>query len=467
MSEFEYTYKHNNIVRNTLFINKKCTQLITNDSKPIKAESLILQTFFLEELPDIVEGCLSLIANNNRIRKILDLPKSLRKISLKRNYIQYYNYDSFGPNLEEFNISHNFLRDLPFVPPNLHTLIVSDNPLKYLPLLPDNVRILKASKCELTNLPPFPRSLEYLSVKYNNIQVIEDDLMNCHNLRDLKYEGNENIRLSERLLEYIDNHFANIRGNNNDINIQNNYELPYNITIYNDGQNVHNSKITKQIKDFINYMKNNIKKINTEDVIMEEMKSKLKNYNILKYIFDIPCVHSLLKLTFKELFYIYYNYICDKKYKNDALVILDEDLLEMRSVCFTGRVSRLINTLSGLDEKINVGISETDQIQAKFQQVKKLLEPLKNVQILYQLAFIVKFKEYMKEIEVKDEVINVWIEPLIDELKDEFEDLSIKKTEEDIKKLYNLPLALRKEIYEYINPLDYGFEDLIKEEEND
>jgi hypothetical protein len=68
----------------------------------------------------------------------------------------------------------------------------------------------------------------------------------------------------------------------------------------------------------------------------------------------------------------------------------------------------------------------------------------------------------MKEIDVEDEVIEVWLEPLIDELKDAFENLSKNKCENDIKKLYNLPVVLLKEIYKYIDPNEYGFENLIK-----
>lgn len=465
MAEFKYIYKHKNIATPTLCIDKKCTQLLTHDREPIQTGSLTLKTFFLQELPQISKGCLTLIANNNRIRKVLDLPHTLRKISLKRNYIQYYNYDSFGPNLKEFNISHNFLNDLPFVPPTLKTLIVSDNPLPYLPFLPDGIKMVKASKCRLTNLPPFPRSLEYLSVRSNNIDEIGDDLINCRNLRDLKYEGNPNIHLSERLLEHIDNHFALLRGEQVDIDARNNYQLPEKRTIYNDGQNVHNSTITKQVSDMIDHMKKTPQQIKGDGEIIGEMKTKLKNYNILEYCCNTSSIHSILKLTFQELFFIYCNHIWDKEYKDEALKILDEELMEMRYICFTGRVSRLVNTLSGLDDNINIGISETEQIQAKFQIVKKLLEPLKSQSPLYQLAFVVKFKEYMREIEISDDIIDLWLEPLIEELNDAFDFLKDKQAKKDIEKLYKLPLALRKEIYNYLDPEEYGFTDLVKLEE--
>lgn len=461
MAEFEYIYKHKNVTQPTLTVSTKCTQLLTHDREPIQTSSLTLKTFFLQELPPIAKGCRILIANNNRIRKIKDLPTTLTKISLKRNYIQYYNYDSFGPNLKEFDISHNFLTDLPFAPPSLETLIVSDNPLPYLPLLPDGLKTLKASKCQLTNLPPFPRSLEYLSVRNNNIQEIHDDLINCRNLRDLKYEGNPNIRLSERLLEHIDNHFALMRGETVDVDARNNYEVPDKRTIYNDGQNVHNSKITKQIIQFVDYMKKTPAQIKGDGAIISEIKDKLKNYNILEYICNTSSIHSVLKLSFRELFYIYYNHINDKEYKDEALTILDSELMGMRYICFTGRVSRLVNTLSGLDENINITISETEQIQAKFQIVKKLLQPLKSQSPLYQLAFIIKFKEYMKEIEVTDEIIDVWLEPLKDELIDQFERLSTELPRDEIDKLYKLPLALRKEVYNYLDPYKFGFKDLV------
>lgn len=461
--EFEYIYKYRPPAKpqGVTTIETKCTGIKTD--APIETGCLSLKTMFLSELPPIANGCTVLNANNNRIRKVLDLPRTLRRISLKRNYLMYYNYDSFGPNLFEFNIAHNHIVDLPFLPPSMRTCIVSDNPISYLPLLPEGLKILKASRCKLTELPPFPRSLEYLSVRHNNIGRIEDDLMNCRHLRDLKYEGNPGIFLSERLLDHIDNHFARMRDGDEEVVARDQYDAPKKRTIYGDGQNVHNSKITKQIIDAVEHMKKTPANVKMDDTIIGEMKGVLKNFRIFQYICSTSSIHSVLKLSFQELFYIYYNYIFDKKYKDEALKILDEDLMEMRFICFTGRVSRLVNTLSGLDETIFVGISETEQIQAKFEQVRKLLNPLEGKKPLYQLAFIVKFREYMEEIGVEEDTILVWIDPVIDELKDAFENLQKEMNEDDIKKLYNLPEVLRKEVYRYLDPIDYGFSDLVKD----
>ena len=46
----------------------------------------------------------------------------------------------------------------------------------------------------------------------------------------------------------------------------------------------------------------------------------------------------------------------------------------MNTVCFTGKIGRLVNSLSGFIEEVNIKISINQQIQAKYSIVKRILE---------------------------------------------------------------------------------------------
>ena len=458
--EFKYNLKVNSDLGGNYTIKNKCTQLSTKDGKPISCGVLTLNTCFLQELPPIANGCIKLVGDNNRIRKVLDLPSSLQEIYLSRNYIQYYNYDSFGSNLKIFSAPHNFLNDFPFCPPSVKQLIISDNPIGYLPLLPNGIEIVRASKCNLTELPPFPPSLKEFSIKNNNVGVVPNSIMNCRYLTDFKYEGNPNIFISEEILEFIDQQFANRETIN--LNADDNYVAPVK-TVYNDGQNVHMKGVTEAVIKAVNHMKKTPVTIKSEQEVVSDLSNSLKNWKLLEYICGTNGVHTVLEISFKELLLIWYNHIHEKEYKNEVLKILDLELPKMRFICFSGRIGQLVSTLCGFDEDINIGISETDQIQAKYQRVKKMVKPLQIHEPLYQLAFIVKFRELMEEIDVKEEVILIWIDPLIEELAEALQDLITKDDETVQKELYNLPIALRKEMYRYVNPEDYGFSGVLPE----
>jgi hypothetical protein len=57
-----------------------------------------------------------------------------------------------------------------------------------------------------------------------------------------------------------------------------------------------------------------------------------------------------------------YNYILNHKHKEEIFKIMNKEMNESICKCFTGRISRLVNTLNGFDENIKIEISEAEQI---------------------------------------------------------------------------------------------------------
>ncbi len=73
-------------------------------------------------------------------------------------------------------------------------------------------------------------------------------------------------------------------------------------------------------------------------------------------------VHSLLSITFEELLISVYDFIQKHEHKEEIFAILNKEMSDSLCKCFTGRLSRLINTLNGFDENIIINISDNEQI---------------------------------------------------------------------------------------------------------
>ena len=91
----------------------------------------------------------------------------------------------------------------------------------------------------------------------------------------------------------------------------------------------------------------------------------------------------------------------------------------MRIVCFTGRISRIINCLCGFYDDIFVNISIVQQIDAKYNIViKQFLEYKDNI-IKYNILCRYTLEKLLVEIDVDKDTIDAWINPFIDIIIDE------------------------------------------------
>ncbi|NBT27667.1 MAG: hypothetical protein EBT09_14235 [Actinobacteria bacterium] len=75
-------------------------------------------------------------------------------------------------------------------------------------------------------------------------------------------------------------------------------------------------------------------------------------------------VHSIFHITFKELLLNVISHVntFDTTMQHNFFEILNTEIVDSECKCFTGRLSRLVNSLNGLDEHIQVHISENEQI---------------------------------------------------------------------------------------------------------
>jgi hypothetical protein len=146
-------------------------------------------------------------------------------------------------------------------------------------------------------------------------------------------------------------------------------------TIYDDGQNVHNSKINKSVIENVDklyitfqYEVNKVDIENIENKLSLSLSSieKMKLSGTFHRIQTDPSTFGKNKITMRTIFscvWLKINTIIEPNIKQELCNRLTEELLEANSLCATGHVSRLINCLVGFFDDIVILADYKDQIK--------------------------------------------------------------------------------------------------------
>lgn len=365
--------------------------------------------------------------NKQILRLSYNLPKTVNQeniigINFSRNYIKSIPLNIINRDLKKLNISHNLITNIDNIQQNLPEL-----------------EVLKCNDNNISKLPNLPNTLKKLKINNNCIKEIPENIIECVQLNYINYENNPNIYVSENVLHFIENIFERIRIRNERIAQerlpqqaqQANKELK---TVINNSQNVHETNIRKEVANAINILIKDICLISDKDALEDFAKNSSKNdSDFIKNLCEINSVCSITGITFLKLFKYFWNRVSHSKYKEDIIkTFIKDDIPEMRIVCFIGRISRVINCLSGYFQDIVISIPLNEQIQMKYNLVVKEFKIYKNNPFLYNVLCYYKLKDLLEELELDKNKINEWIYPFIEELED------IDKSEID-KNIYKLP----------------------------
>lgn len=291
---------------------------------------------------------------------------------------------------------------------------------------PKNLKKLEINHSSMLALPQFPQSIEKIIIRSSFIRLSED-FTKYPNLKQLElvvysdidsvYPANlyKKIKIFQK-----DNNYGALTQliaegvadpdyrDGRDVTL----ELPNANAIehlVNNGQSVHISSINKaicksitlinelaekhpQVENPIDYMikpKNVLKRVNDYIFSMYGNEITYTNPSVLEW-FNSTEIHSLHQITFAQLFEKVVRIIIHHEHKEGLLERLREELTEAMGLCFTGRMNRLVNSLSGIVEGIKVSFSIEEQIQLESQQI---IERLTNKTITLEKA-----KEEMLEI---------------------------------------------------------------------
>ena len=270
------------------------------------------------------------------------------------------NRKNVDKDIKKLDLSYNKLIHLPVEIGQLTQLTVlylDDNKLSHLPVeigLLTQLTKLHLYNNKLTHLPVeigLLTQLTKLGLSENNLTHLPVEIGQLTQLTVLYLSGNpiENLLnpIIQRVIQRIENRATRNNGN----------------TIYSDSQNVHSSSIQKSIRDSIN----NLMNAYIVDYPLTYLDCSVltqQTKEIITEYLDCNNIHSMLNITFKELFTAVMIEI-DSLSMDLQIEIqkrLNEEMQESECKCFTGRISRLVNCLSGYSNKVVIQISESEEI---------------------------------------------------------------------------------------------------------
>ena len=225
---------------------------------------------------------------------------------------------------------------------------VSDlSPLQYCSLL----EILYCSDTKVSDLSPL-QYCSLLEILFCSSSIVSDlsPLIHCTHLSHISHIGCP--------IEFIPVQIQRI--------IERNRRAE--INVYNDSQSVHNHSIQQSLIKSVNYLSNkfsaNLIKAKTDIIIPECLRSGE--------------IHVVLNITLSDCYQLVHSRILkfdNEEVQKELFKRLEEEVKDGESMCFTGKFTRLVNTLVGFDDNIRLDISQNEQISAIILNEKDKLNP--------------------------------------------------------------------------------------------
>jgi hypothetical protein len=286
--------------------------------------------------------------------------------------------------------------------------------------LPFNINDFNVSLNLLTN-----NNFDFEKVQRKGLKLNIND--NHFDYDSLPYEIKiKQLILRQNSYKYDSVNFGNV-AHDNIINFVNNeYSNDLSKNIFN-SQSVHLTSVNKSVLKSISLLNDIIKKNNykvqilkVDDVLFEynsifNCTFNCKFRDFLEKNFILTKLHSILKITYKELFEIVWCIIVnDKNNKKNMLERLKVEIIDSNEMCFTGIFNRLVNSLVGFVEGVHVGISTKEEIQLSVQQIifKLNNKKIEYIDSLCELKNI--FKDITKDEDIDKDYINSWFEAMKD-----------------------------------------------------
>jgi hypothetical protein len=142
----------------------------------------------------------------------------------------------------------------------------------------------------------------------------------------------------------------------------------------------------------------------------KELSSEAKS--LLKSYCESEDVHSTLFVTYKDIAERVFGWLNkqDNEVYNEVINVLEKELKASESVCFTGRLGRLVSALDGFHPGVRVNISTSDQISNR---VLKVIEKCKEENLSSEETKE-KITSELKELEISDEDAKAWMSTVDD-----------------------------------------------------
>ena len=389
-----------------LYINDNNIDIIDNcDYLSISKLTIFLPNninFLLDKLYKFINLEELYICNNN-ITTIhgLDNLVNLRKLRLCNNKITEIKELDNLVNLEELQLNYNQITEIKGLDNlvNLKKLYLHYNQVTEIKGLDYliNLQILQLNYNQITEIKSLDNllNLKELYLHYNQITEIKG-LDNLVQLRTLRLNGNQITEikgldnLRNLLILYVNNNqikelplfLCNLININHIFYYNNpieyiplpvqrwldriNHRLTPSNMIYNDKQNIHNHHIQNSFRTSLNNILKDKQLLDLQTIKQQILENNIlteqTKREILNYCDDSNAMHSIFLITYSDLLIYVWSRITFSANKDEILQVLNQEISDGLCMCFTGRLTRLLNTLVGFYDDIELQISDSEQI---------------------------------------------------------------------------------------------------------
>lgn len=377
---------HDNIIRDLpknlrhlIILSTYCNTIELNNEVCLNIEHISIDKSNITRFPDI-SNCVNLKTcriSHSAITNFdlsYDLPNSLYELNLQGNLITNLNFP-YEKLLDK--IEQKTLRKINF----------SDNYLDY-NKFPETLRL----KCNL---------IRQHTYKYNRIQptnvanenianIVRMNMNNGIQLKSTDFFSSQNVHLSS-INNSVMNSVNNIKKLIEDNSITP-VRLSFNSTCF---------FMSYQQKLFYSYFTN-------DDILC---------YDILCYDFNMETKNSITKLTYKETFELIWSLLCFMHSKgecnlDDVVNRIKTEIEDGSHMCFTGKYNRLINSMVGIIEGVQVGFSEGEELQLEFGKIIKRFNDKTDTEYTFN-NLVCDSKELLKFVKA-EELKQPWIDAIYD-----------------------------------------------------
>ena len=228
---------------------------------------------------------------------------------------------------------------------------------------------------------PIPKSLVELNLRYNvitsfdftlAIQLQKLDLNNNHLKNYVIIEGNGITFTYLQQESYKHNEVKQDRKNidNDSSKLEKEIFSSQSVHLTSVNISVHTSIIA--IKEWIKMNTSNNGIVNKTPI--SEIREYITDENSINFLisaFDNSAIHSLTEYTYHEIFDLVWCVAMNHKDKLDIMNRIMVEVTDSINMCFTGKINRIVNSLVGFLECVNIGISTAEQLQLNMQRIVK------------------------------------------------------------------------------------------------
>jgi len=278
--------------------------------------------------------------------------KNLSIINCKFSFIPESLYDIISINI--LNLSKNKIK---YISPKIKNLTnITDLYLSFnfIEVIPDEIgeciklKNLCISNNLIENIPKTIgnlKKLKFLYIDSNQLSSLPSELTDCNNLLYILFlPQNRYFKVKPHILRFINRYSSS------------SYD---NFKLYKNSENVHTNSIQDTFRKSLQSLMND--EIDKSINFLEYIDNSLKEYIV--YNLNDKTILVNTYLTYEDIFNHVMSRIMKSNDKNELLKRVHEEIKESINLCFTGKITRLVNSLNGFFSDIHIGISEHEQIE--------------------------------------------------------------------------------------------------------